>query len=164
MYADNEKMKVPKPPDEFGGDDFYARDISMQRGGGVGSIFSSIYSSVVPLVRSALKSQVGQSLLKDAKSTAVRAGLDVVGDALDGENVLESTKRHMKQARSDFGRKINKRLEAGSTAFANPRRLSKKLKKTEASKKRKRKVPMRRSMTAPKTRKALKQANADLFN
>jgi hypothetical protein len=83
----------------------YADRQNYQRGKGIGSIFSSIYSSVVPLIKSALRigknvaaTPVGRSIVKEAKKTAMKAGLNVVNDALRGENVFQSTKRELRSA------------------------------------------------------------------
>lgn len=79
-----------------------------QRGGGIASIFSNLYSSVVPMIKGALKigskaasSRIGKTIIKKAKKRAMRAGLNVVSDALEGQNVLKSTKRELKRAGRD---------------------------------------------------------------
>ena len=83
----------------------YHSDLARQRGTGIGSIFSSLYNTVVPFVKSALgigsrvaRSQIGKQVAKSVKKRAMKAGLNVVNDALAGENVLQSTKREMKKA------------------------------------------------------------------
>lgn len=83
----------------------YNAELARQRGNGIGSIFSSLYNSVVPLVKSALgigsrvaKSQIGRQVAKSVKKRAMKAGLNVVNDALQGENVLKSTRREIKKA------------------------------------------------------------------
>lgn len=102
-----------------GGDHtIYSQDLAHVRGGGIGSIFSSIFSNVVPIVKKALgygtkalKSNLSRKIMKDAKKTAVKAGLNVVGDALQGENVLHSTKKQIKKAKQSMGKKIKKRAD-----------------------------------------------------
>lgn len=86
----------------------YNADLSRQRGTGIGSIFSSLYNSVAPLVKTVLglgaraaRTGVGQQVAKSVKKNAMKAGLNVVQDALKGENVLRSTKRNIKQAGGD---------------------------------------------------------------
>lgn len=76
-----------------------------QRGQGIGQIFSSMYNTIVPLVKSALgigsrvmKSKIGQQAVKSIKKRAMDAGINVVSDALQGENVLKSTKKQLKRA------------------------------------------------------------------
>ena len=79
--------------------------LPVQRGTGIGQIFSSMYNSIVPLVKSAMglgkrviKSEIGQKAVKSIKKRAMDAGLNVVNDALQGENILESTKSELKKA------------------------------------------------------------------
>jgi len=88
------------------------RDLQEVRGAGIGSIFSSLYSSLVPIVKSALRlgkraasSSVGRQLTKELKRSVSKAGLNVVADSLAGENILESSKREMKKATKELGRK-----------------------------------------------------------
>ena len=83
----------------------YNNDLIHQRGRGIGSIFSSIYRTVMPLVKRAigtgsklLKSKAGQAVTKSVKKRAMKAGLNVVQDALHGENVIDSAKREIKSA------------------------------------------------------------------
>jgi len=91
------------------------RDLAELRGAGIGSIFSSLFGSVVPFVKSALsvgkravKSSLGKKLTKELTRTVSQAGLNVVGDALSGENVLESSKRELAKATKKLGQKTAK--------------------------------------------------------
>jgi hypothetical protein len=86
---------------------------ALVRGSGIGSIFKSVFSSVVPFVKKALgvgaralKSDVGRAVTKELKRTATQAGLDVVGDALQGKNVLQSSKIALSKAQNRMGRKL----------------------------------------------------------
>lgn len=95
----------------------YQSDLYRRRGAGIGSIFSSIYSTVVPLIKSALrigsrvvKSPVGRSVVNSAKKTAMKAGLNVVNDALRGENVVQSTKRELKKAKGVLARNVARKV------------------------------------------------------
>ena len=87
----------------------------MRRGAGIGSLFSSIFSSVVPFVKGALnlgaqaaKSSVAKKLKKDLKRTATQAGLNVVADALQGKNVLQSSKEQVAKAAKILGQRASK--------------------------------------------------------
>jgi hypothetical protein len=86
---------------------------ALVRGSGIGSIFKSVFSSVMPFVKKALgvgtralKSDVGRAVTKELKRTATQAGLDVVGDALQGKNVLQSSKIALSKAQNRMGRKL----------------------------------------------------------
>ena len=113
----------------------------VSRGAGIGQIFSSIYSAVVPIVRKvigvgakAASSRLGKQVLKDVKKTASRAGLKVVGDALRGENVLKSTKKAVSAAKKDIGAKLNARGIKAIAAASAPLKRSKKPKKKSGKK------------------------------
>jgi hypothetical protein len=99
----------------------YPYDQYYNRGDGVGSIFRSLYSTVVPLVKSAfrigkkaLATPVGQAVKKAAKRTAMRAGLNVVNDALAGENIIKSTKKQLKSAPATFVEEMKKNKPGSS--------------------------------------------------
>ena len=84
-----------------------------RRGAGIGSIFSSLFSHLVPVVktalgigRRALASPAGQQLAKAAKRSAMQAGLNLVGNTLQGEDVATSAKREIAKARQTMGHVI----------------------------------------------------------
>lgn len=75
------------------------------RGSGVGSIFSSIFRHLIPIASSifgigkkVLQTKTGERVLEAVKRPAMQAGLDIAKDALDGENLLKSIKKHGKTA------------------------------------------------------------------
>lgn len=135
-----------------------AHGLYVSRGAGIGSIFSSIYSSVVPLIRSVLKvggkaarSQLGRAVLKDAKKTAMKAGINVVGDALQGKNVIRSSKSAIKNARQDFAKKLIKRGEKAYLAAAGVKPPTS---SSNLPRRRRRPVAMSAAMAAAKLRRA----------
>lgn len=84
----------------------YHRGLYVQRGRGLGNIFSSIFRAVAPTLagigKSIIKSPITKNLLSTAKKSAVNAGLNLVSDTLAGENVGRSLKRSANRARVDF--------------------------------------------------------------
>ena len=103
----------------------YQSELYHRRGAGIGSIFSNIYSSVIPFLKGAFKvgskvakSSAGRTIAKNVKKKAMRAGLNVVGDALQGKNVVQSTKREVKKAQSALKKDIVKRASAAANAAA----------------------------------------------
>ena len=89
-----------------------SRDLYM-RGAGIGNIFTNIFRGVLPLVKSlfgvgakAIKSSAGQTIIREAKRSALKAGLNVAADALSGQNIPKSLKHNVKHA----GRKVVKSL------------------------------------------------------
>ena len=97
--------------------EIYPYDQYYDRGEGIGSIFRSLYSTMVPLVKSvfrigkkALRTPVGQAVKKAAKRTAMKAGLQVVDDALQGRNVLKAAKTELKRTPGRFVQELKKDL------------------------------------------------------
>ena len=98
--------------------DAFNSDIARQRGQGIGSFLSSLYSTVVPLVKTAIgwgtkaaKSETGRRLLGHAKQAAIQSGLNVVGDALSGENIIKSAKRNIRSAKDSVVGKAKEALD-----------------------------------------------------
>jgi len=130
---------------------FTADDGALVRGKGVGSIFTRIFSSVVPFIKGAFKigkkaaqSSVGKSLAREVKRSAAEAGLNVVADALQGKNVLQSSKENLIKARNRVGKRVE---QLGKTAISGP----------PPSKKQKRKPPAGKTFKTsakPKMKKA----------
>ena len=124
------------------------------RGSGIGGIFSSIFRTLVPIAKTifgigkrAASSPVGQQVLKAAKRSAVKAGLDIAQDALAGENVGKSIKKRAKQAgnqllediESGRGRGRGKAAKGGKASKKGATRGKKKSKPKAAAGKRKKK-------------------------
>lgn len=166
------------------------------RGAGIGSIFSNIFRGVVPIVKKvlglgarAIKTPIGKSIVKEAKKTALEAGLNVMGDALQGKNVVKSAKQQAKKAISNMGDKIQKtalqnlapatRNKSGS----NSNKRKKRIKKTKTATVRRgggrgrgnaagKAVPVSQAATKPRKKKKRKNKTgakmvsraADLFD
>lgn len=120
-----------------------AHGLYANRGAGIGSIFSSLYSSVVPIVKSIVKtglktgasiakSPVGKAVAESAKRSAAKAGLGLVGDALEGKNVISATKKRVKQAVNEVSSDLQKRgsraLKAAAAPINRPKKKNKKKK------------------------------------
>jgi hypothetical protein len=99
----------------------YPYDQYRMRGAGLGSIFSSLFSSVVPLFKSAfrigtkvLKSPAAKTLARQAKKQAIRSSLNIVGDALSGKNVKESAKRELESTKQTVAKAVKRAASTGS--------------------------------------------------
>jgi hypothetical protein len=98
-------------------------DLYHLRGSGIGSIFSSIYRSLIPIASKVFRfgsnivqSKAGQKVLKAAKRSATKAGLQAAHDALQGENIGKTLKKRGKQAGLeviDSAMKAHEELETG---------------------------------------------------
>lgn len=128
----------------------YDDDVYRMRGAGVGSIFSTLYSTVKPLITKALtkgvkasKGSTARGIMKDAKKTAMEAGLNVVSDALSGKNIGDSTKRELKNAKKIMLSKAGGRIldSAKKRARAATQSRQKKARGAGLSKGRKSKGP-----------------------
>jgi len=141
---------------------------ALRRGTGLGSVFASIFSNVVPFVKSALrlgsraaKSSVGRQLTKHLKKSATEAGVAVVNDALRGRNVLQSSKEQVAKVANRMTKKVAKLQKAKLKQMAKSAKTSKKkkLKKARRGKKltyggrRKKKTKKRVYRSKKKTKK-----------
>jgi len=99
------------------GGGYYIDDSAYHRGGGIGSIFHSIFSTLVPFVKSAfrtgtktvgkaLRSDTGRALKRELKRHATSAALQVTSDALQGKNVLESSKKNVMRVSKEMGKHV----------------------------------------------------------
>jgi len=91
----------------------YLRGPFIQRGRGLGGIFSSILRGALPALKTflniggnALKSQAGKSIINAAKHSAVKAGLNLAADAMKGKNIPASIKQNLKEAGSEVADKF----------------------------------------------------------
>jgi Na+-translocating ferredoxin:NAD+ oxidoreductase RnfC subunit len=104
------------------------------RGAGIGSVFTNVFRGVVPLFRSLIRTgakvsrgKVARKALSAAKKSGVKAGIRIIGDALKGENVVQSAKKRSKQAAQEMSSAIAKSI---STAVEVPAKKKPGRKKT----------------------------------
>lgn len=89
---------------------------NLQRGRGLLSFASSfIRKNLIPLAKSVLKAPVTKRILKKAKKSAINAGLNLVGDTIQGENVVESFKSNLKQAGKEIGNTVSNEVFTGDS-------------------------------------------------
>ena len=129
----------------------HERELIHLRGSGIGSIFSNIFRGLVPFAQKlfhfgkrAAASESGQRVMKAAKKSALRAGIDISHDALQGKNIKASAKKNLKHLgrhlAADVGhelRRPKKRGRGGKKKSAKKGRSTgkKKVKKTGKCKK-----------------------------
>lgn len=86
----------------------------LQRGQGIGSIFGSLFRSVIPaaqfLGRAIMGSPVTKNVLDVAKKSAIQSGLQLAQDVLGGENVKESVKKGLGRVGGDIGENLKKSM------------------------------------------------------
>jgi len=109
------------------GGGYYIDDSAYHRGGGIGSIFQSIFSTLVPFVKSAfrtgtktvgkaLRSNTGKALKRELKWHATSA-------ALQGKNVLESSKKNVMRVSKEMGKHVE---DISRKQLSRPSRAKKK--------------------------------------
>lgn len=88
------------------------------KGGAIGAIFSSIFRTLVPVFKglfrvgsTAMKSPVGQTIKQETIKSGLNAGINVVGDALRGKNVLESGKARIKEQAAQLPSNIERAMK-----------------------------------------------------
>ena len=97
-----------------------------QRGHGIGSVLGSLFRSALPMIKSGLASFGKQAL---------RTGMDIVGDMVDGQRFSEAADRRIRQ-----GIKQLVRPEGETNQTGNGRRRKYRRQKKKKSVKRRRKT------------------------
>jgi hypothetical protein len=120
----------------------YHRGRYIQRGRGIGSILSSFFRTVFPIVKSIgssiLKSPVTKEVLSTAKNSAIDAGLNIAADALSGENVADSMAKHAGSASKKVGISLRPNTSSkarSSTTVKQPPKISQKRRSVTVKKK-----------------------------
>ncbi len=131
----------------------HSHSLYISRGAGVGSIFTSLYSSLIPIVKGIVKigtkaarSDLGKAVLKDVKRTATQAGLEATGQILQGENVLKASKTALKDAGASIAKQAKARGERALAAASSPIGALP-AKKTRPSQKKKKNPPTTRKQS-----------------
>jgi hypothetical protein len=75
---------------------------------GLSKFFKPLIKFLTPHVKKAVTSKTGQKLLNQVKKSAVKAGVSVTSDILNGENVKETVGKNLKRASSDVLSNMNR--------------------------------------------------------
>lgn len=118
---------------------------SMRTAGGVGSIFSNLVTSVLPVLKTvvkgalnvgktAIKSKVGQKIAKELKDTATKGAINAVGEVISGRNPVDAAQDQIAKARQRVGKTVPKILSDAQKAERKAKDANKKksLKKGKA--------------------------------
>jgi hypothetical protein len=78
-------------------------------GRGLGGIFRSVYkffrpllNFLLPTITKVASSKTGKKLIKQAKKSALKAGIHTIGDISAGKNVKSSMSKNLKKASKDI--------------------------------------------------------------
>jgi len=113
-----------------------------QRGHGIGSVLGGLFRSAVPMLKRGL-ANFGRHALK--------AGLDIANDVVEGGNFKESAKRHAVSGLKDFARDTIKDISA-SEVLSN-----------QAGSGRRRRTVKRKASISSRQRKRAKKSKKDIF-
>jgi hypothetical protein len=132
----------------------FHRNPYLQRGSGIGSIFSGLFRAAVPVLSSVGKSLFGsdaaKAVGKSIADTALRSGLSLAGDALSGQNVGDAFKKHLGVARQEVAQAVRAgvgRPQQSITAAATGKKKRKKPSRPPAKSKTKKKKKGRKPVS-----------------
>ena len=89
------------------------------RGSGVGSIFKSLYSWLIPLFKAgattavktgtkAVKSKVGRSIIKEAKKELKKGGITALSDVIAGKDPMPQMQKNVKDAQTKIAKAVKR--------------------------------------------------------
>ena len=73
---------------------------------GIYKFFKPLLNFLIPTLSKTASSQTGQKFIKQAKKSALKAGVGTLGDSASGENVGKSMSKNLKKASNDILKKI----------------------------------------------------------
>ena len=99
----------------------------VQRGRGIGSVLSSLWSTVAPalssLGRSIFGSPIGQDVKKAIAQSAIKTGMNVAADVISGDKpAKESFQKELGQARKRVAQAIRKHVPKNENRSVSPPR------------------------------------------
>ena len=98
----------------------YRGSTVLQRGYGLGGLLGGLFRSAMPILKKGAMA-VGRE--------ALQSGIDIAQDVMSGQNVKTATKRRMKTAGRNMGRKALNKLQKGRGAKKPPSKAQKRGKK-----------------------------------
>lgn len=109
-------------PSKTGGDpQLYQRGNGFelyQRGEGLGNIFSSLYTKVMPWVKKVADSKVVKAAGKEILDSASNAAINLAADVISGKSAKQSANNNLENARQEIAKTIrnaNKRTSLDNT-------------------------------------------------
>ena len=123
------------------------RNNQIHRGEGIGSIFKNMFRFVSPFLKKLIStgvktgkeiihSDAAKEIMDEAKSSAIRAGITLANQALQGENVIQASRENIKNMGNDLKNKTLDILERKrKQSDVSSHQLEKKKKKKKKKKK-----------------------------
>jgi hypothetical protein len=119
----------------------YRGSTNLQRGHGLGGIFSSLFRSALPLLKQGAKA-VGRQ--------ALQTGVDIAQDVMSGQSVKSAAKSRLKTAGRNMGTKVLNKIQKGKVASTTSRKRGKKRSRVKQT-------------LIPRPNKRRKQTRKDIF-
>ena len=98
-------------------------------GRGLGGIFRSVYkffrpllNFLLPTITKVASSKTGKKLIKQAKKSALKAGIHTIGDISSGENVKSSISKNLKKAKKDILNRLDDDNRVGKKKIKNKKK------------------------------------------
>jgi hypothetical protein len=125
-----------------------------QRGNGIGSVFSSLWKAISPL----FSSDNVRSALKTAGTHALKTGMTVGGDVLQGRNFGESLKaRAGEKGRELMGAAADELRGLAGSGRRRPKKRKRKSPASSSDPRKRRKVSKKKRKAKPKSKKQKKK-------
>ena len=96
-----------------------------QRGRGIGSLFGTVFRSILPIGKRILQSNVTKTLGKTVGKTLKDAAIETAADLLEGKTIKESAKKQLETTK----RKIAKAIKSDTRQVSHKRRKRNKIDK-----------------------------------
>ena len=100
----------------------------IQKGYGWGSLFSSLARKVLPAIakvgKSVLKSPITKKVLTSAKDAAISGGINVLSDIVGGENIADSLKQNVVNAKQTVSNALRSSLQEHNKTKATTEKKS----------------------------------------
>ena len=87
----------------------YHRGLHLQRGKGIGSLFNSIFRTILPIGKKILSSPTTKKIAKTIGKKLGNIALDTVGDVLDGNDLKSIAQKRLHQTKQEIGKAIRNR-------------------------------------------------------
>ena len=90
---------------------------------GLAKFFKPLINFLTPAVSKIVKTKTGQKLLKEAKKSAIKAGISTASDILEGKNVKDSMGTNLKKAGNSI---INNMSKVSKKKSSKTKKISRK--------------------------------------
>ena len=83
----------------------------LQRGRGIGSLFGTVFRSLLPLGKKILTSNTAKSIAKSVGNSLKDAAVDTALDALEGKNIKKAAQERLNQSKVKISQALRKQTD-----------------------------------------------------